>query len=89
MIHLENVGVSFPNGTRAVHGVNLELSADQFTAISGPSGAGKSTLIRVLNGLVYPTILDKIKNLHTKGTIATENSGTPGQSILIPPSEGH
>ena len=55
MIQLENVGVTFPNGTRALRGVNLELSADQFTAIIGPSGAGKSTLIRVLNGLVRPT----------------------------------
>ena len=45
MIQLENVGVTFPNGTRALHGVNLELSADHFTAVIGPSGAGKSTLI--------------------------------------------
>ncbi len=55
MIQLENIGVTFPNGTRALRGVNLELSSDQFTAIIGPSGAGKSTLIRVLNGLVRPT----------------------------------
>ena len=55
MIKLENIGVTFPNGTRALHNVNLDLDSEQFTAIIGPSGAGKSTLIRVLNGLVRPT----------------------------------
>lgn len=55
MIKLENIGVTFPNGTRALHNVSLDLDSEQFTAIIGPSGAGKSTLIRVLNGLVRPT----------------------------------
>ena len=55
MIRLENVGVTFPNGTRALSGVTLDFDREQFTAIIGPSGAGKSTLIRVLNGLVRPT----------------------------------
>ena len=55
MIRLENVGVTFPNGTAALKDVNLEFDREQFTAIIGPSGAGKSTLIRVLNGLVRPT----------------------------------
>ena len=55
MIRLENVGVTFPNGTAALKRVNLEFDREQFTAIIGPSGAGKSTLVRVLNGLVRPT----------------------------------
>jgi len=55
MIRLDNVHHTYPNGTVALRGVTLELSADRFTALIGQSGAGKSTLMRVLNGLVKPT----------------------------------
>jgi ABC-type Mn2+/Zn2+ transport system ATPase subunit len=34
--------------------VDLDIGADQFTAIVGPSGSGKTTLLRVLLGMVRP-----------------------------------
>ena len=36
MIHLENVGGTFPNVTRAFSGVGLELDSEQVTAVIGP-----------------------------------------------------
>ncbi len=35
--------------TEALHGINMNLGANQVTAIIGPSGCGKSTFVRCLN----------------------------------------
>jgi phosphonate transport system ATP-binding protein len=53
-IRLEGVSHAYPNGTRALENVTLNLGSEDFTVLIGPSGAGKSTLMRVLNGLVRP-----------------------------------
>ncbi|MDQ6773496.1 MAG: ABC transporter ATP-binding protein [Candidatus Dormibacteraeota bacterium] len=37
-----------------LHGVDLELEAGAYAAISGPSGAGKSTLLGLIGGLEKP-----------------------------------
>ena len=54
-IRLNQVGHSYPNGTKALSDINLEFDTQRFTVLIGPSGAGKSTLMRVLNGLVRPS----------------------------------
>ena len=41
--------------TRALSGVDLELSAGCVTVIEGPNGAGKSTLLEILSLLSRPT----------------------------------
>ena len=33
----------------ALHGVNLEIPANEITALIGPSGCGKSTFLKTLN----------------------------------------
>ena len=41
----------YPNGFRAVHGVDLHISDGEFVVLVGPSGCGKSTLLRMVAGL--------------------------------------
>ena len=48
MIRLENVGVTFPDGTQALRGVTLDFDCEQFTAIIGLSGVEKSTMTLAL-----------------------------------------
>lgn len=41
----------FPDGTHAVDGLDVDVSAGQFVALVGPSGCGKSTFLRLVAGL--------------------------------------
>ncbi|MFB7892754.1 phosphonate ABC transporter ATP-binding protein [Microbacterium sp. NPDC056044] len=54
-IRLDDVSVTYPNGTRALRGVSLDIAAGEMVSIVGLSGSGKSTLIRTINGLVPAT----------------------------------
>lgn len=54
-VRVENLGVAFPNGTKALAAVDLEVAAGEFLALVGPSGCGKSTLLRVIAGLLAPS----------------------------------
>src|SRR6266850_2660056 len=47
-IKVEKLNAYFGN-TQALHGIDLEVSANHATAIIGPSGCGKSTFIRCIN----------------------------------------
>ena len=51
MIKFENVSKVYPNGTRGLEDINLEIEQGEFVGIIGTSGAGKSTLIRTINAL--------------------------------------
>lgn len=53
MIQLDRISKSF-NGTFAVRGVDLTLSASDTSVLIGPSGCGKSTLLRLIMGLIAP-----------------------------------
>jgi energy-coupling factor transport system ATP-binding protein len=52
---IEGAGFVYPDGTRALDGVNLHVGAGERVAIIGQNGSGKSTLVRHLNGLLRPT----------------------------------
>lgn len=54
-IDLNDVSVTFRNGTAALKHVTLHIDAGEMVAVVGLSGSGKSTLIRTINGLVTPT----------------------------------
>ena len=51
---LEGVGVTHPNGQRALRDVSLAARAGERLAVIGPSGAGKTTLLRVLGAGLRP-----------------------------------
>jgi len=52
---LDGVGFVYPDGTRALEGVDLAIEPGEVVAIIGQNGSGKSTLVRLLNGLLRPT----------------------------------
>lgn len=47
-IEVRNLKAWF-SGIEALHGINMNIGANQVTAIIGPSGCGKSTYVRCLN----------------------------------------
>ncbi len=51
LIKITDLKKSFPGGTEALKGVNLEVYQGELLVIVGSSGAGKSTLLRCINGL--------------------------------------
>lgn len=55
MIRFEHFSKVWPDGTRALDDISLEIPRGQFCVILGPSGAGKSTLLRGINGLTEPS----------------------------------
>jgi NitT/TauT family transport system ATP-binding protein len=55
LVALRGVGKAFPNGTRALAGLDLDVRAGEFLTLLGPSGCGKSTALRIIAGLSEPT----------------------------------
>ncbi len=50
----EDVSFTYPNGTDALHQVNLTLRHGEHVALLGPNGAGKSTIMLLSNGILKP-----------------------------------
>lgn len=50
-VSLKNIQKVYPNGFKAVHGIDLDIQDGEFIVIVGPSGCGKSTLLRMVAGL--------------------------------------
>lgn len=55
MLALNEVAVTYPDGTEAMQPTSLRFDEGAFNVLLGRSGAGKSTLLRTLNGLVTPS----------------------------------
>ncbi|MBN2373108.1 ABC transporter ATP-binding protein [bacterium] len=54
IIGVENLSYTYPNGTHALNGINLEIREGEFVAIIGQNGSGKTTLAKHFNGLLKP-----------------------------------
>jgi multiple sugar transport system ATP-binding protein len=50
-IEFNEVSKVFPDGTRAVDSLDLEIREDEFMVFVGPSGCGKTTALRMVAGL--------------------------------------
>jgi NitT/TauT family transport system ATP-binding protein len=55
LVALRGVDKTYPNGIRALGGLDLEIRRGEFVALLGPSGCGKSTALRIIAGLSEPT----------------------------------
>lgn len=45
---ISNVDFTYPNGTKALHDINMSIESGKITAFVGLSGAGKSTILNLL-----------------------------------------
>jgi len=60
-LKLENVSKSFAKVesdevTHALHDVSITMHSGEFISLVGPSGCGKSTILRLVAGLIFPTL---------------------------------
>ena len=71
MIKFVDVSKTYPNGVKALQGVNLEIKDGEFVGIIGLSGAGKSTLLRSINKMISITsgklYIDEVEISSIKG----------------------
>ena len=71
MIEIAGLVHVYPDGTRALDGVDLAIGPGETLAIVGQNGSGKSTLVRHLNGPLQPT----------EGTVRIDGRDIAGQRV--------
>jgi cobalt/nickel transport system ATP-binding protein len=54
-IEVTDLGFSYPDGQRALDGLNLRVGPGERVAVLGPNGSGKTTLALHLNGILMPS----------------------------------
>ncbi|MGD9985277.1 energy-coupling factor ABC transporter ATP-binding protein [Pseudonocardia sp.] len=54
-LDVRGLDFAYPDGTPALHGVDLRIEPGERVALLGPNGAGKTTLVLQLNGILTPT----------------------------------
>lgn len=55
VLEIEHLTKTYPNGERALKGIDITVEGHEVIALLGLSGSGKSTLLRCINRLVEPT----------------------------------
>ena len=55
MIRFKDIQKVYPNGSRALKGISLQINDGDFAFLVGPSGSGKSTIIKLITGEVQAT----------------------------------
>lgn len=55
LVEAKGVEHTFPDGTRALKGVDLRIRPGEFLLLAGRNGSGKTILMHHLNGLMRPT----------------------------------
>lgn len=55
MIRVDKVSLIYPDKTKALTDINLDIKQGELVYITGPSGSGKTSLLKLLMGMEYPT----------------------------------
>ncbi|HEY3398172.1 MAG TPA: cell division ATP-binding protein FtsE [Armatimonadota bacterium] len=55
MIYFQNVSLVYPDGTKALSGIDLNFERGEFSFITGASGSGKSTLLELIYREIEPS----------------------------------
>ncbi len=53
MIEAKAVSLIYPDGTKALKNINLQIRPGELVYITGPSGSGKTSLLKLLIGMEY------------------------------------
>ena len=90
-IKIENLTYTYPDGTRALDNINLEVYEGESAGIIGRNGAGKSTLILHLNGILnnnssvrifdLPVTKKNLKTIRKKVGLVFQN---PDDQLFMP-----
>lgn len=61
VLELDHVSKSFAkvehdDVTNALHDISVTMESGEFISLVGPSGCGKSTILRLVAGLIFPTL---------------------------------
>lgn len=51
-VSIDNLSYTYPNGTKALNGISLDIFKGESMALTGPNGSGKTTLVLHLNGIL-------------------------------------
>jgi osmoprotectant transport system ATP-binding protein len=55
MIRFDTVTKQYPDGTKAVDRLSMEMPTGEITVLVGSSGSGKTTTLRMINRMIEPT----------------------------------
>ncbi|MGE5619957.1 MAG: energy-coupling factor ABC transporter ATP-binding protein [Sphingomonadaceae bacterium] len=69
VIDVQGLEHVYPNGAKALKGIDLQIRRGEFLGVIGQNGAGKTTLVKHFNGLLKPTSGHVVvKGVDTLGT---------------------
>jgi energy-coupling factor transport system ATP-binding protein len=71
IVRCQGLEHAYPNGFKALRGVDLQIRRGEMVAIVGQNGSGKTTLVKHFNGLLMPT----------GGAIEVEGQPTQAQGV--------
>lgn len=74
MIQMKEVYKIYPNGVKAINGINVSIHPGEFVYVVGPSGAGKSTFIKMMYREEKPTKGQILINNKDLGSMKEKNS---------------
>ncbi len=83
-VEVENFSYDYPDGTKALVGINLSIAHGEKVAIIGPNGAGKSTLLLAMSVFLKGTGKVVIDGIPASGKNAKQIRGLLGLVMQNP-----